>query len=164
MKTLVIIRHGKSSWDHPDLKDFHRPLKQRGVNNAFSVAQELQKLDVQPDLLVSSPAVRALDTAIIVATNYAYPLEKIKLDENIYEASTSSLFRVLTSIDDANDTVFLFGHNPGFTNLVNQLQEDFLDNLPTCGAVGIELPIDSWSAISTSKGNRLFTLIPKELT
>ena len=163
MKTLVIIRHGKSSWDHPDLKDYHRPLKQRGVDNAFSIASELIKLGVEPNLFLSSPAVRALDTAIIIATNMAYPLDKIATNGNIYEASVHELLDVISEVDDQHETVFLFGHNPGFTSLVNRLQEEQLYNLPTCGAVGIQLPIDDWGEIKSAKGKQLFKLIPKEL-
>lgn len=163
MKTLVIIRHGKSSWDHPDLKDYHRPLKQRGVNNAFSVAAELVKRNVSPSLFLSSPAVRALDTAIIIATNMAYPLDSIATESSIYEASVSGLLKVLSAIPNDHDTVLFFGHNPGFTSLVNNLQEEPVMNLPTCGTVGIELPISSWSEIGNATGKQLFKLIPREL-
>ncbi|MGB0368590.1 MAG: SixA phosphatase family protein [Flavobacteriales bacterium] len=163
MKTLVVIRHGKSSWKHPDLKDYHRPLKQRGVNNAFSVASELTKRGIEPDLILSSPAVRALDTAIIIATNMAFPLDRIATESSIYEASVSVLLEALSVIPDENETVLFFGHNPGFTALINQLQEEQLFNLPTCGTMAIELPIDSWSEIKSAEGKQLFKLIPKEL-
>jgi phosphohistidine phosphatase len=164
MKTLIIIRHGKSSWKHPELKDYHRPLKQRGVNNAFSVATELINRNIQADLFLSSPAVRALDTAIIVATNMAFPLNRIATEPSIYEAEVSQLITALSVIPDENETVLFFGHNPGFTGLVNQLQEEQLFNLPTCGVMAIELSIDSWSEIKSASGKQLFKLIPKELT
>lgn len=163
MKTLVLVRHGKSSWDHPELKDYHRPLIQRGVNNAFSIAAELINLGIQPDLIVSSPAVRALDTAIIIATNMAYPLDKIATDATIYEASIYELLEVISQINDQYETVFLFGHNPGFTELVNKLQTEMIFNLPTCGTVGIELAINTWAEIKASSGKQIFKLIPKEL-
>jgi phosphohistidine phosphatase len=164
MKTLVIVRHGKSSWDHPELKDYHRPLKQRGVDNAFTIASELIRAGVQPDLFLSSPAVRALDTAIIIATNMAYPLDKIATNANIYEASVHELLDAISEVDPQHDTLFLFGHNPGFTSLVNRLQDEQMFNLPTCGTVGIELPINDWAEIKQARGKQLFKLIPKELT
>ncbi len=164
MKKLVLIRHGKSSWEHPELKDYHRPLKQRGVNNAFSVAAELIKLGVEPTLFLSSPAVRALDTAIIIATNMAYPLDKIATEANIYEALVQELLDVISEVDNQHETIFIFGHNPGFTSLVNKLQEEQLLNLPTCGAVGVELEMDDWAEIKKAFGKQLFKLIPKELT
>ncbi len=163
MKKLVVIRHGKSSWKHPNLRDHQRPLKQRGVNNAFSIAKELMARNVKPDLLLSSPAVRALDTAIIIATNMEYPLEKIVTDSTIYEASVFELLKVLSAIEDTHETVFLFGHNPAFTSLVNHLQEEQLFNLPTCGAMGIELEITCWNQILETSGKQLFKLIPREL-
>lgn len=163
MKKLVVIRHGKSSWDYPELKDYHRPLLQRGVNNAFTIAEELIKLNLQPDLFLSSPAVRALDTAIIVATNMAYPLNDIVTESSIYEASVPELLEVLSAIPEENQTVFLFGHNPGFTGLVNLLQEEPIFNLPTCGCIGIELPISAWTELKNSGGKQLFKMIPKEL-
>ena len=164
MKTIVIIRHGKSSWKHPELKDHHRPLKQRGVNSAFSVAKELLKHNIQPDLFLSSPAVRALDTAIIVATKMGFPLDRIATESSIYEGSVSELLQAISVIPDENETVLFFGHNPGFTSLVNQLQEEQLFNLPTCGTMAIELPISSWSEIHSASGKQLFKLIPRELT
>lgn len=164
MKRLVIIRHGKSSWDHPELKDHHRPLKQRGVNNAFSIASKLIELDIKPNLCLSSPAVRALDTAIIIATNMAYPLDKIVTNRAIYEASVATLLQVLSEVDNQHQTVFLFGHNPGFTALANALQEEQLANLPTCGTIAIDLEMDSWSEITSAKGTQVVKLIPKQLT
>jgi phosphohistidine phosphatase len=163
MKTLVIIRHGKSSWDHPELKDHLRPLNQRGVNNAFSVADELIHLGIEPTLFLTSPAVRALDTAIIMATKMDYPLDKIATDATIYEASVSELLEVISEIGNEHETVLLFGHNPGFTNLVNKLQSETLFNLPTCGTFAIKLPIDDWCNVANAKGEKLFSLIPKEL-
>ena len=163
MKKLVLIRHGKSSWDHPELKDYHRPLKQRGVNNAFSIAEELMTRNISPDLLLSSPAVRALDTAIIVATNMGYPLNNIATETTIYEASVSELLEVLSAVPEEDSTVLFFGHNPGFTGLANRLQEEPIFNLPTCGAVAIELPITHWDQIKSCSGKQLFKLIPKEL-
>lgn len=164
MKTLVLVRHGKSSWDHPELKDYHRPLKQRGVNNAFSIAEELIELGIKPDLMLSSPAVRALDTAIIIATNMGYPLDKIATNVNIYEASVHELLDVIADIENEHENVLLFGHNPGFTSLSNKLQDEQMFNLPTCGVVGIELAIDNWAEIKSTVGKQLFKLIPKELT
>ncbi|MCF8464858.1 MAG: histidine phosphatase family protein [Flavobacteriales bacterium] len=163
MKTLVIIRHGKSSWDHPELKDHLRPLNQRGVNNAFSVADELIRLNIKPSLFLTSPAVRALDTAIILATKMDYPLDKIATDANIYEASVSELLEVISEIENEHEIVLFFGHNPGFTNLINRLQSETLFNLPTCGAFAIELPIDDWSEIARAKGQKRFSFTPKEL-
>ena len=163
MKTLIIIRHGKAGLEHPGLKDYHRPLVQEGVDSAFSVAIELTSRNIQPDLFLSSPAVRTLDTAIIIATNLAFPLDRIATESSIYEAHISELLKALSVIPNENETVLFFGHNPGLTNLINQLQEEQLQTLPPCGTVAIELPIDSWTDIKTTTGKQLFKLLPKEL-
>lgn len=163
MKRIIIMRHGKSSWDHPDLKDHLRPLNQRGVNNAISVAAELAKMEVMPDAIVSSPAIRALDTAIIVATGLGYPLNEIATEANIYEASVADLLKVLSRLDDGLETVMIFGHNPGFTSLVNQLQTETMFNLPTSGVFAVELPIRSWNEIRQAKGQKWFGIIAREL-
>jgi phosphohistidine phosphatase len=163
MKKLVIMRHGKSSWDHPDLKDHLRPLNQRGVNNAISVAAKLLEVGLSPDAIVSSPAIRALDTAIIVATGLSYPLHEIATEGDIYEASEGELLKVLGRLDDGLNIVMLFGHNPGLTSLVNRLQSENLFNLPTSGVFAIELPINSWHQIGQAKGQKWFSIIAREL-
>ncbi len=164
MKTLIIVRHGKSSWAYPDLEDFYRPLKPRGINDAFNIGDELLKRDVFPDLILSSPAIRAMNTAIIIARKLDFPLQRIRANESIYEASTYHLLNLLRNVEDNNDTVMIFGHNPSFTSLINQLQDEPLYNLPTCGVFSIELPIDSWADIGKGKGEKLLSLFPKELT
>lgn len=157
------MRHGKSSWDHPDLKDHLRPLNQRGVNNAISVAAELAKMEIMPDAIVSSPAIRALDTAIIVSTGLGYPLNEIATEADIYEASVAELLKILSRLDNGLETVMIFGHNPGFTSLVNHLQPETLFNLPTAGVFGIELPIDAWNEIDQTKGRKWFSILAREL-
>lgn len=163
MKTLIIIRHGKSSWAYPDLEDFYRPLKPRGINDAFAIGEELQKQDIFPDLILSSPAIRAMNTAIIIARKLDFPLQRIRANESIYEASTYHLLNLIANVEDNNETLMVFGHNPSFTSLVNQLQDEPLYNLPTCGVVSIALPISSWAEISSSKGEKVLELFPKEL-
>lgn len=157
------MRHGKSSWEHADLQDHLRPLNQRGVNNAISVATKLLELELKPDAIVSSPAIRALDTAIIVATGLGYALNEIATDGDIYDASVSDLLSVLTRLDDGLETVLLFGHNPGLTELINRLQSESLFNLPTSGVFAIDLPIDSWGMISKAKGQKWFAIVAREL-
>ena len=163
MKTLIIVRHGKSSWAYPDLEDFYRPLKPRGINDAFAIGEELVRLDVFPDLILSSPAIRAMNTAIIIARKLDFPLQRIRANESIYEASTYHLINLISNVEDSNETLMIFGHNPSFTSLINQLQDEALYNLPTCGVVSFELPINSWSEIAASNGKKVLELFPKEL-
>lgn len=164
MKTLIIIRHGKSSWAYPDLEDFYRPLKPRGINDAFAIGEALQKQDVFPDLILSSPAIRAMNTAIIIARKLDFPLQRIRANESIYEASTYHLLNLISNVEDSIETLMVFGHNPSFTSLINQLQDHPLYNLPTCGAVSIELPINSWTEIANATGEKVLELFPRDLT
>jgi phosphohistidine phosphatase len=163
MKTLIIIRHGKSSWAYPDLEDFYRPLKPRGINDAFAIGEDLVRRDIFPDLILSSPAIRAMNTAIIIARKLDFPLQRIRANESIYEASTYHLFNLISNVEDSTDTLMVFGHNPSFTSLVNQLQDEPLYNLPTCGVFAIELPIQSWTEIGKATGKKVLSIFPKEL-
>lgn len=163
MKTLIIVRHGKSSWAYPDLEDFYRPLKPRGINDAFTIGEELLGMDVFPDLILSSPAIRAMNTAIIIARKLDFPLQRIRANESIYEASTYQLLQLIGNVENSIETLMIFGHNPSFTSLINQLQEESLYNLPTCGVFAIELPIENWSDITKTKGKKAFSLFPKEV-
>lgn len=163
MKTLILIRHGKSSWAYPDLEDFYRPLKPRGINDAFAIGEELQKQDIFPDLILSSPAIRAMNTAIIIARKLDFPIQRIRANESIYEVSVHELQRIISNVEENVDTLMLFGHNPSFTNLVNRLQDSPLDNLPTCGTISIDLEVDSWADVSHAMGSVTLKLFPREL-
>lgn len=163
MKQLTIVRHAKSSWELPELDDFYRTLNDRGVRNAFTMAEALKEQGLYPDLILTSPAVRAINTAIIIARKLDFPQQRIESNDRIYEASTEHLLQVLASVDDRIGHVMLFGHNPSLTNLINRLQPERLDNLPTCGVFVIQMAMESWSNIRDAKGEKVFSLFPKNL-
>lgn len=163
MKQLTIVRHAKSSWNLSELEDFYRPLNARGVKNAFSIGEALKARGLYPELIVTSPAVRAINTAIIIAKKLDFPQQRIQSNDRIYEASAEHIFQILSNLEDSNGHVMLFGHNPSLTNLINRLQPQMLDNLPTCGVYCIDLPIASWSEVRQAKGEVVFTLFPKNL-
>jgi phosphohistidine phosphatase len=147
MKTLVLIRHAKSSWKHHELKDYQRPLNGRGRRDAPLMAERFSHLEPKPDLLVSSHAVRAQETAKVFAQDLGYPLERIQLNEQIYEAMSDTLLNIISELPDKHQRVALFGHNPGFTNLVDALTTENIINLPTAGVAVIDLPIKKWEAV-----------------
>lgn len=163
MRQLTIVRHAKSSWDMPELEDFYRPLNARGVKNAFAMGDALAERGIFPDLMVSSPAVRAINTAIIIARKIDFPQQRIESNDRIYEAGTEDLFKLLSDVNDSIGHVMLFGHNPSLTSLINRLQPAPLDNLPTCGVYAIGLPIETWAEVRTAKGRAELTLFPKHL-
>jgi phosphohistidine phosphatase len=160
MKTLYLIRHAKS--DQTILgPDFDRPLNERGLKDAPKMAERLLKRKVHPDLIISSPANRALTTALTFAKTLDYKSKNVIKEERIYEASTSALLNVINNIDDKHNVVFMFGHNPGITNTINYLSNSQLDNLPTCGIVKIDFEFDSWKLISTGTGSAGYLDYPK---
>lgn len=162
MKRLFLIRHAKSSWSDPDLRDFDRPLNKRGKHDAPVMGARLARHKVKPDLILASPARRAFKTAKVMASEIGCPSKKIQTDKAIYLADVPTLMNVLRKIDSACETVFLFGHNPGLTMLANFLTNDHIDNIPTCGIFCINFEIASWREVSQGNGRVAFFDYPKK--
>ena len=160
-KTLHICRHGKSSWDFEDISDIDRPLSPRGINNAYLMAKKLSERKVVPDLFLTSPANRALYTAIIYARILKFPYEKIIIEDSIYMGYTDELIQLIRRQEPSASHVLLFGHNPAFTSLANHLMDHYLDNIPTSGIVSLEFKIDSWEEIGNVKPEKDFFDYPK---
>ncbi|MDN3588900.1 histidine phosphatase family protein [Pedobacter aquatilis] len=158
-KQLLLVRHGKSDWGNLGLKDFDRPLNKRGKENAPEMAERLINRGFKFDLIVSSPAKRAKSTAKFFAE--AYQVEEIQYEESIYEASSSTLLKVVNNLDDSANTVLMLGHNPGFTDLANELSDADIYNIPTAGMVLISFPFDSWQMVSKGTGDLVFFDYPK---
>lgn len=158
-KQLLLVRHGKSDWGNLDLKDFDRPLNKRGKENAPEMAERLVQRGFKFDLIVSSPAKRAKSTAKFFAE--AYQVDDIQYEESIYEANTTALLKVINGLDDSADTVIMFGHNPGFTDLANELSDADIYNIPTAGMVLMSFPFDSWKMVSRGTGELVFFDYPK---
>ena len=162
MKTIYLVRHGKSSWKYPNLDDFERPLNKRGRKNAPFMGAILKKLKVAPDLIISSPANRASTTARIVAHHINYSLEEIQYSENIYEFSANALIDVIEHLNDDIKKVMLVGHNPALTDLANYIGDTPISNIPTSGVFCADLDIPSWAKISDSCGKLKFFEYPKK--
>ncbi len=161
MKTLYLIRHAKSSWSNLSLEDIDRPLNKRGKRDAPVMAKRMKTRNIRPSLLLSSPAKRALKTCKIFAREFDYPKLRIEIDMGLYHASENELLAILRSKNDALDTIAVFGHNPGFTDLANELSSTQFYNVPTCGVVAITFPIDHWSELRFGAGSLLFFDYPK---
>lgn len=156
MKTLYLLRHAKSSWSLPSLDDFDRPLNNRGIRAAPFMGEILLKKKISPELIISSPALRAITTAKIIAEKLKYPVSNIKKDKNIYEASALDLLSVIKHANDKLQSLMIVGHNPGMTDLINLISDNRLDNLPTAGIVCLKKEIDNWKEIDD---NWLFEFI-----
>ncbi|MTI19740.1 histidine phosphatase family protein [Fulvivirga sp. RKSG066] len=161
MKTLYLIRHAKSSWKFPELSDAERPLNKRGKRDAPDMGKRLKNKGLFPDLMLSSPANRALTTCQMIAKALDYPKEAIETDRRVYHAGVSELLRVVQGIDDTWNTVCLFGHNPGFTDFANELTHSDIYNIPTCGVFACSFDVDSWKDVGYGKGKRTHYDFPK---
>lgn len=160
MKTLIMVRHGKSSWEY-NVDDRDRPLKQRGINDAHLVGTHFKKHISDLDAAYSSPACRALHTAMIVLKEFAYPLDKFRVVEELYDFSALPVTHFVRGLDDRLDKVIIFGHNYAFTNVANQWGNQHIDNVPTSGLVQISFDSDSWASIKDGKTDHI--LFPKQL-
>ncbi len=160
MKKVYLIRHAKSSWKDSLQSDFERPLSKRGKADAPLMGAKLKGKKIVPDIIYSSPAVRAKTTAEIIAKKVGFEKE-IVFKKDIYEASVSTLHKILTKIADKKSVAFLFGHNPS----LNELAEKYLnfnENIPTCGVVEIEFDCDSWADIGAESARLVLFDYPKK--
>ncbi len=162
MKNLILVRHAKSSWENRSISDFERGLNNRGEKDAPFMAGILKKKNIKIDLIISSPAKRAITTAKIFAEELMVPEKKIAYNENIYEADRKDLLEVIIETHDSVNNLMLFGHNPGLTYLSNYLCDFEIDNLPTCGIMGMQLNFDSWKFLGNKSCGFNFFEYPKK--
>jgi len=160
MKTLFILRHAKSSWENADLSDFARPLNERGLKAAPLMGKFIYKNQLQPELILSSPAERAKQTAILIKENAQ--IGEIKYDERIYEASPARLLEVISEQSEKLESLMLVGHNPGLEGLLKILTDES-QPMPTAALAVIDLKIGKWSEINSSTGKLRMLIRPKEL-
>ena len=161
MKTLLIIRHAKSSWEF-GIADFDRPLNDRGKKNAPEMARRLLNKKITIDAFVSSPAKRAKQTAELFCTTYNRNPSEIIFVEGLYHAPPMEFFKVIESLDNKFSSVAIFSHNTGLTNFVNRLVDKLtIDNVPTCGVFAVTIPIDNWRDFGDTKKELLFFDYPK---
>lgn len=159
MKTLYVLRHAKASWDNPDWSDFERPLNKRGLEEAQFIGASIYERGLQPELIISSPAKRAKQTAVLVK-ELAEVSRAVEFDERIYEASPLTLFNLIREFDDKFDAILTIGHNPGFEDLVRMLTGETL-TMSTAALAKINLEIESWKDVETGANTLEFAILPK---
>jgi phosphohistidine phosphatase len=163
LKQLYIIRHAKSDWTSLGQRDFDRPLNPRGLRDAPLMAAFLKTLTIVPDLIVSSPANRALTTAQFFANEFGIaPIDILQIP-SIYECGVADLYDAIHQLPDSAENVFLFAHNPSLTFLANEFTDNYIANLPTCGVVKIKAIAPSWQRFNhvTAKVEKQW--FPKEV-
>jgi phosphohistidine phosphatase len=160
MKRLILVRHAKTI-SHGYDQDYDRTLTDRGEDDAHTISLELQKLNIRPDLIIASPAVRASQTAWIYADALGYPKETILYEKKLYSGKTQENFlAMLQEMEDEKETIMVFGHNPSIYYYMHYLIREFTDDVPTCSTVAIDFEIDSWSKLRDHQGKIAFRLIP----
>ena len=161
MRTLYLCRHAKSSWADPGMRDHDRPLNERGLRNAPFMAAQFKAREEPLDLIVSSTALRAINTARAFAKVLDYKEDRLVQDPIIYHAEVTTLMKVVSALPSNANKVMLFGHNPGFTYLLDHLPDAGVGSLPTCGLVRIDLHADDWRAASKGCASMVWFDYPK---
>ncbi len=161
MKTLLLVRHAKSSWDNLTLTDFDRPLNGRGKEDAPQMAKRIRDKKIKIDLFVSSPAKRAKKTANIFMDIYDENTKNLLLIPSLYEASVLNFYNAIEIIDDKYNSIALFSHNPGITEFANSLTDYKIDNMPTCGVFAASIQIKKWNEFKNADREMLFFDFPK---
>jgi len=162
MKTLYLVRHAKSSWANAETGDFDRPLNERGLKSAPLMATLLKEKKVIPELIVTSPANRAVTTAEIFCEILGYPKELIQQRIEIYEGGTGNLLNIVQQLPDSSKTVMLFGHNPTITEFSNLLSGNHIDSMVTCGVARIDMSVESWRDAACKTGKFVWYEFPKK--
>ena len=161
MKTLLTIRHAKSSWENAITNDMDRPLNERGRRDAPAMAQRLLGSGVRIDLFISSPAKRAKTTAELFVHEFGGAREDILFVPDLYHAPARTFRDVIITLDDRFDTIAIFSHNPGITAFVNTLTSVRVDNMPTCGIFAVKSEVASWTEFITTGKEFWFFDYPK---
>lgn len=160
MKILYILRHAKSSWENADLSDFDRPLNERGLKAAPLMGGLMKTTKFQPDVILSSPAKRARETAALVKEAADFRSD-IRFDERIYQASPARLLEIIAEQNADTESILLIGHNPGLEGLVRFLTGES-QPLPTAALAVIDLDTDQWSGLNSAAGNLRVLIRPKD--
>jgi phosphohistidine phosphatase len=163
MKTLYLMRHAKSSWEEPGVSDFDRPLVPKGGKKTQLIVDFLLKRNTKIELMISSPALRAIETAKLIATGLNYPVNKIKTDRKIYDGYYDRILDIIYGTSNDVSSLMLFGHNPTITNLANLFLHPGIDEMTTSCIVCLSFNTDKWEDIPSQEAVQEFIVYPKML-
>ena len=162
MKTLILLRHAKSDWNNIYLSDHDRSLSKRGEKDISEVALRLLKTNISPKLLLSSTATRAISTSKIIIETLGLSPDILKTEPQLYLATPSDILSLIKKQESITSALIIIGHNPGLTNLSNELLPDLhLDNLPTTGIVAIHSTANTWCELSQATSSLLYYDCPE---
>lgn len=160
MKTLYLVRHAKSSWNIDTIADMDRPLNERGYTDAQAMAKRMKKKG-HPGVLVSSPAIRAVSTALIFSRILETSPSAIQLHSLLYDTGPRQYLQVISALPDEHASAYIFGHNPVITETANMLAGTHLIDMATTGIVGIEFEVMTWKKVNEAHGRMIFYDFPK---
>jgi phosphohistidine phosphatase len=164
VKRLILLRHAKSSWSDSSLADAERPLSVRGESDAPLMGDRLRERGARPDVIIASPSARTRRTAKLIARKLGYPEGEIKLEPALYLAGPDTVLEIIAAQAGLANSVIVVGHNPGLTALVNRLLPDFaLDDLPTTGAVALDLETEIWTNLLDAPRRLAYYDYPKNM-
>lgn len=163
MKTLYIVRHAKSSWEHPELADIRRPILEKGKKRTKRIIDDLLRRETVVDLIISSPAVRAVETAYIIGNALRHGENEIQTDSLLYYTDADRLFNLFFDLPSGVDALMIVGHNPTLTNFANHFLEKKIDSIPTSGTVCLDFDTDKWEDIDAMNSKLRFFITPKML-
>jgi phosphohistidine phosphatase len=164
MKTIYLLRHAKSDWDDPAIRDFDRPLNKRGLNNAPAMGKLLKSRGMKPSLVITSTAMRAKTTAELVTSQIGIKSDELVYEKELYLATAQEIFQMIRETPEEHGSLMIVAHNPGITELVNRLTggSNYIANIPTCGVA--ELRFDGkWNKLASGKCTLEKFLVPKEV-
>lgn len=161
MKTLYLLRHAKSSWQQPELNDMDRPLLEKGLKRSKLIIDYLIDKKIKVDLIISSPALRALKTAEIFAHALRYPIDQVLIEKKVYSGDEDALMELFFDISPRINSLMIVGHNPTLTNFANYFLDPHIDYLPTSGVVSIGFKTEKWEKIYTAERKTNFVVYPK---
>jgi phosphohistidine phosphatase len=161
-RRLILLRHAKSSWDDGDLDDVDRPLAERGEHDAPMMAERLLRLSPAPTTILTSPALRAKRTAQLVASVFGGAQDGVKTARALYLAAPDDMLTVIAREPPEPNQLIVVGHNPGITELANQLAADFtIDDMPTAAVVALDFTARNWASLASGAGRLAFYDFPK---
>ena len=164
MKTIYLVRHAKSDWDDPSIRDFDRPLNKRGKNNAPAMGKLLKQQGIIPELVITSTAMRAKTTAELITAEIGIKPDKMVYEKELYLASAQEIFLLIKETPPEYNSVMIVAHNPGITELLNRLTggNNFVTNIPTCGVAELQFE-GEWNKLASGKSLLEKFLVPKEV-
>lgn len=161
MKTIIITRHAKSSWDNILQKDFDRTLNSRGYHDAPMMGKRLENRNLSISKIISSAAIRAKETALLIANELQYASENILFLEELYHAPPNRINDVIIALDDNIETAMIVCHNPGITDWVNEQAGTIIANMPTCAMAAFTANVQHWHQFAIAKKELFFLDFPK---